>query len=191
MSVTVTVSGSFRRHIAEIQRDVNEFSTLGASVLSPADPRVVDAFGEFLFVASDRLRTVRTVQSRHLLAIASSDFLWLVCPDGYVGPSAAMEIGYANARDIPVLAATPPTDLTMRQFVQVVPSLCTAVERTAGTQAPTWAALVDPETAVEHGHEHLEAIRRLLLQPANSQSERHPLLAQHAVSVSDIVRGLD
>jgi hypothetical protein len=103
---------------------VYELTDAGVTVLSPADPRPVHSLGDFLLVASDLVTpadrlTVRGVQSRHLSSIAASDFLWLVAPDGYVGPSAALELGFALASGVPVFGTTAPDDLTMRQFVTV------------------------------------------------------------------------
>jgi hypothetical protein len=88
-----TVSGSFHRHMAGVYTAVHELRAAGIDVLSPSDPRVVDFPGEFLFVASDRLRSVKLVQDRHFEAIRSSDLLWVVCPDGYTGSSTSAEIG--------------------------------------------------------------------------------------------------
>ena len=119
LSTTATVSGSFHRGLDEIQRVVAGLTDLGVIVLSPADPRVVDQFGEFVFVVSDRHRSIRFVQERHLRAIAASAFVWLVAPDGYVGSSAAMEIGFARAYEVPVFTDTASNDLTLR-YVQVV-----------------------------------------------------------------------
>ena len=45
------VSGSFHRHMPAITAAVHELASLSIRVLSPADPRVVAAQGEFLFVA--------------------------------------------------------------------------------------------------------------------------------------------
>jgi len=105
------VSGSFHRHMERITEAVHELAALSVRVLSPADPRVVAKQGEFLFVASDRVRSVRLVQDRHLESIRAADFLWLVSPDGYVGSSASMEIGYAAHAGIPVFATHAPSDL--------------------------------------------------------------------------------
>ena len=82
--LTAAVSGSFHRHMGAITAAVHELAALSVRVLSPADPRVVAAKGEFLFVASDRHRSVKLVQDRHMDCIKAADFLWLVCPDGYV-----------------------------------------------------------------------------------------------------------
>ena len=93
--ITAAVSGSFHRHMEAITRAVYELASQGVRVLSPADPRVVAAQGEFLFVASDPVRSVRLVQDRHLDCIRASSFVWLVCPDGSVEDAVCI----AGARD--------------------------------------------------------------------------------------------
>src|SRR5271154_3580069 len=107
-----TVSGSFHRHMPAIYKAVGSLREIGIDVLSPSDPRVVDHLGEFLFVASDKLRSIKLVQDRHFEAIRCSDFLWLVCPDGYVGPSASAEIGAAHVAKTPIYATHLPLDAT-------------------------------------------------------------------------------
>ena len=91
-----TVSGSFHQAMSAIESAVVELGELDVQVLSPADPRVVDAVGAFYFVGSDLVRSVKLVQDRHLAAIDTSDLLWLCAPNGYLGLSAAMEIGSAQ-----------------------------------------------------------------------------------------------
>src|SRR5882724_10145162 len=125
--LTATVSGSFHRHMEAITSAVRELASLSIRVLSPADPRVVAHQGEFLFVASDRLRSVRLVQDRHLESIRAADFLWLVCPDGYVGQSASMEIGFAAAFGVPIFSVHAPSDLTLRQYVTGISTLAEAL----------------------------------------------------------------
>ena len=107
--IRASVSGSFHRHMSAIYTAVHELRAAGVDVLSPSDPRVVDFFGEFLFVASDRLRSVKLVQNRHFEAIRSSDFLWVVSPDGYTGPSTSAEIGAAHVLGVPVFSPSRPT----------------------------------------------------------------------------------
>ncbi len=108
--LAVTVSGSFHRHMHEIGKAVEELASLSIRVLSPADPRIVAAQGEFLFVASDPVRSVRLVQA-DLESIRASSFLWLECSDGYVGQSASMELGFAAAIGIPIYSTHKPSDL--------------------------------------------------------------------------------
>jgi hypothetical protein len=161
--LTATVSGSFHRHMHAINLAVQELTDRGVKVLSPADPRVVDSLGDFLFVASDRVRSIRMVQDRHIESIRASSFLWLVAPDGYVGQSAAMEIGFAVANDVPVFGLVLPCDLTLRQYVRQVSGMRDPVisarrdDRTEPEAFP-----IDPHASVERAHEILEGIERHL-----------------------------
>ncbi len=161
--LTATVSGSFRRHLDDIGRAVSELRDVGVRVLSPADPRVVDRSGEFLFVASDRIRSVRLVEDRHLQSIRASSFLWLVCPDGYVGQSASMEMGYAVANSIPIFSTSKPFDLTLRQYVRQVPDLEFAIEVAKSlipeTSQKLQHFLVDPYASIDEAHRVLDEIR--------------------------------
>jgi hypothetical protein len=160
-----TVSGSFHRHMSAITAAVHELASLSVRVLSPADPRVVAAQGEFLFVASDRVRSVRLVQDRHMDCIRASSFLWLVCPDGYVGVSAAMEINEAKNAGVPVFATRAPYDSTVREYVATVSSLSEAVSKAKSLARPTATEgiLIDPHASVQEAHAILEQVDSLLM----------------------------
>ncbi len=146
--------------MGQVQDAVYALTDMGVHVLSPADPRVVDRLDSFLFVASDRLRSIRLVQQRHLFAIGESDFLWLVAPDGYVGTSAAMEVGFAVACHIPVFCTELLTDLTLREFITVVPDMHQALARTRRTDdSLSHLALLDPAAAVDQAHQGLDDLR--------------------------------
>jgi hypothetical protein len=163
-SLKAVVSGSFHRHMEAITASVQELASLSIRVLSPADPRIVAQQGEFLFVASDRVRSVRLVQDRHLESIRAADFLWLVCPDGYVGSSASMEIGYAAAALVPIFGTHAPCDLTLREYVTIVPRLSEAVHRAGASDRPrrSEGILIDPHASIEEAHNVLERIEGAL-----------------------------
>jgi hypothetical protein len=158
------VSGSFHRHMEAIAVAVRELEALSIRVLSPADPRIVAAQGEFLFVASDPVRSVRLVQDRHLESIRAADFLWLICPDGYVGQSASMEVGFAAAVRVPIFATRAPSDLTLREYVTVVPTLSEALRRVEASSRRRHPAgiLIDPHATVEEAHHMLPLIEAAL-----------------------------
>jgi hypothetical protein len=166
--LNAAVSGSFHRHMGAISAAVEELVALSIRVLSPADPRIVAQQGEFLFVASDPVRSVRLVQDRHLESIRAADFLWLVCPDGYVGQSASMEIGYAAAFGIPIFATHMPSDLTLRQYVKIVPSLGAVVSviNSGPRQRHPEGILINPRVSVEQAHYALERIEDALTRPS-------------------------
>ncbi len=162
-----TVSGSFHRFMPEVESAVHELAAHGVCVLSPAYPKVVDHIGEFLFVASDRVRSIRLVQDRHLDSIEGSDFLWLVCPGGYVGQSASMELGFAVANEVPVFSTDLPCDLTLRQYVRKAVSLAHAIRLVGERARPTPEAfLINPHASIEAAHRVLERIDRSLQRPA-------------------------
>lgn len=160
--LTATVSGSFHRHLHAISSAVQELSDLGVRVLSPADPRIVDCLGDFLFVASDRVRSVRLVQDRHIQAIQASDFLWLVAPDGYVGQSASMEVGFAVAKDVPIVGLSLPADLTLRQYVRQVSNIRSHVESVRRRPHKVEGFLIDPHASIEAAHSVLDRMDRSL-----------------------------
>ena len=154
------VSGSFHRHMSAIAAAVEELGEHSIRVLSPADPRVVAQQGDFLFVASDRVRSVRLVQDRHLESIRAAHFLWLVCPDGYVGQSASMELGFAAAVGVPIFALQAPGDLTLRQYVKVVPAMATAIDLIRARSMPERreTLIINPRASLEEAHGILERI---------------------------------
>lgn len=166
-----TVSGSFHRHMSAIGTAVAHLSELGVTVLSPSDPRIVGQHGAFLYVASDKVRSIRMVQDRHLEAIRESHFLWLVAPDGYTGQSASMEIGYAVASKTPIYSTSQPNDLTLRRYVNSVSSLSEAIKRASRAETSSQLQesdfLIDPESAIQRMYDCLQAIEDILHQPAS------------------------
>lgn len=161
-----TVSGSFHRHMQEIYAAVGELRSRGVDVLSPSDPRVVDHIGEFLFVASDRLRSIKLVQDRHLAAIRASAFLWVVCPDGYTGASTSMEIGAAYAHGVPVFSTSTASDITLSNYVTKVSNLDEALLRSKALGRPheerACNLLLHPEESIDLSMAILSDLRPVL-----------------------------
>jgi hypothetical protein len=167
-----TVSGSFHRHMAGIYEAVGQLRSRNIAVLSPSDPRVVDNIGEFLFVASDKLRSIRLVQDRHFEAIRASDFLWVVCPDGYTGPSTCMEIGAAHSAGVPVFSTTGALDITVGEYVRRVSGYDEAVRQIGGNRSkalPT-ALLLDPELVIDESINALSELRPSLTGKSGNRS---------------------
>lgn len=174
-----TVSGSFHRHMIGIYDAVGTLRELGVDILSPSDPRVVDNIGEFLFVASDRLRSIKLVQDRHYEAIRNSDFLWVVCPDGYVGPSTASEIGAAHVLGVPVFSDALPNDITIKQYVYQVTNIGQAaglVQTRGHAMNKKSHVLLDPNRTVETAIQQLELLKESL-HPVAGQPVTNPELA--------------
>lgn len=172
--------------MGEVQVAVQELRDAGVRVLSPEDPRIVDAVGEFLFVASDRLRSIRLVQDRHNEAIAASDFLWVVVRDGYIGQSTCFEIGYAQAVGTPVYTDTVPANETLLKYVTVVPSISAAVVRVSAGHTDL-GALLDPCGSIERAHYLLDDLRTKL---ENATDECECSVRRNASAIRHAVRGM-
>jgi len=182
-----TVSGSFHRHMPAIYAAVCELRSLGVDVLSPSDPRIVDHLGDFLFVASDRLRSVKLVEDRHLEAIRASDFLWVVCPDGYTGPSTSGEILAASVLNVPVYSSSPALDITIGQYVRRVPNIRMAIQERAqakGAARQRLHVLLDPEWAIGESISALERLRPTLI---GQVGDRNSVPERELIRTTDIL----
>jgi NTP pyrophosphatase (non-canonical NTP hydrolase) len=124
----VVVSGSFRRDIEGLRRLHEELMDYGCVILSPkrvSPSREVDGF---VFMDGEEGETPERIEQHHLEAIQNSTFVWLHAPDGYVGLSAALEVGFAHAQGIPVFCKTRVSEIVLATFVHEVPSVGHVVE---------------------------------------------------------------
>ncbi len=117
----VVLCGSFRRSPRAL-REAYDSLRATFDVLSPKSVDFVDPIGEYVRLPHELEESVEQIEARHLSALRASDFIWLFCPDGYVGHSASLEIGYAHAIGLPVFAGQSPTDPLLGSIVEVVDS---------------------------------------------------------------------
>jgi NTP pyrophosphatase (non-canonical NTP hydrolase) len=120
-TLTTVLCGSFRRDPMRLRRT---FETLRSEfeVLSPMSLDFVDPAAEFVRLEHELDEPEADVERRHLDAIGRADFVWLHAPDGYVGTSAAMELGHASAQGVAIYSDTRPTDPVLASLVVVVAS---------------------------------------------------------------------
>jgi NTP pyrophosphatase (non-canonical NTP hydrolase) len=116
----VAVCGSFRRDPATLRLECQELDSEGCLRLSPLDLEFVAIDRGFVLAKHERGQQPHRIEAEHLLAMERADFVWLHSPDGYVGRSAAMELGFAHAVGIPVYAQSPPDEPAFRALVEVV-----------------------------------------------------------------------
>jgi nucleoside 2-deoxyribosyltransferase len=104
MNRTVTISGSYRKHLDRIIEAKAEFERHGYRVLRPHTAKVVsDADGVVRLEGDPNDKAA--IQQAQLDAITRSDLLYVVNPAGYLGPSATLEAGVATGRGVPVFCA--------------------------------------------------------------------------------------
>lgn len=113
--------GSYRRDRDGLFRVYDELVVTGCQVLSPRRMQFDNA--AFVRDTAEQGISSRAIEACHLSAICQADFVMLHAPDGYVGLSAAMEIGFATAQKCPVFSRTAPQDIALRGLVKVVPSV--------------------------------------------------------------------
>lgn len=94
---TVTLCGSFNKHLTQITEVASSLRGAGIDVLSPSSTSVVGSKDGFVLFEGDNLvnNCSWSVEAMHLKAIEECDAV-LVCNfDDYVGSKTSMEIGYA------------------------------------------------------------------------------------------------
>jgi nucleoside 2-deoxyribosyltransferase len=107
MPLKVTISGSYNKHLDRILEARTRFLEMGAEVLRPQNKEVLAAKGDFVRLQGDT-GSAQDIHDAQLNAIRHSDFIYVVNPGGYVGPSATFEAGYAAGQGIPVVAQEAP-----------------------------------------------------------------------------------
>jgi len=118
----VVISGSYRKDFENLRRTYEEFRDLGCKILSPSNVAIVSEQDGFVYMEGEQTETPEKIEGRHLSAIQKANFVWLHTPEGYVGPTAALEVGFAHAAGVPIYCKELPEDKVLRSFVQVVSS---------------------------------------------------------------------
>lgn len=118
----IVISGSFRKDLAGLSREFDELRDLGFQILSPTNTTAVSEEDGFVFMKGEETSAPESIELRHLDAIRRAAFVWLHAPDGYVGPSAALEVGFARAFGIPVYSRTIPAEKVLQNLVSMVSS---------------------------------------------------------------------
>ena len=122
MKLKATISGSFQKFLRKIKQVIDEFEKNEIEILSPKLSNVKSSENSFIIFAHEN-RLPKDLEINHLKAIEQSDFLYIVNPQGYIGNSCAMEIGFALAHDIPIFTLEKPKDLIFSLFTQTERSI--------------------------------------------------------------------
>jgi len=126
-TVTAVLCGSFRRDVDGLRSDFRLLVEMGCRVLSPTSLDWTAERDGFVFSAGEEAEDPRDIEQKHLTAMREAHFVWLHSPAGYVGRSAAMEVGYAHALGLPIFARTPPQDVTLAALVRRADAVGSAV----------------------------------------------------------------
>lgn len=112
----VVISGSYRKNV-DLLRNVFKSLSSKYTVLSPYSVDWVNPSDEFVRNLENGKKSVDDIVQEHIDAIRDADFIVLLAPDGYVGTSGAMEVGFAHGLGIPVLSTEPVNDETLASLI--------------------------------------------------------------------------
>jgi len=127
-----TISGSFRKFYKEICKVRKIFEEYDIEVLSPEISKIVNPEANFPLLETDsKNSTKKEIEDKHLKAIGKSDFLYVVCPGGYIGNSVRFEIGYAHGKGVFIYSSHLPKDALLRKYLEIVPpeELCKTLKK--------------------------------------------------------------
>jgi NTP pyrophosphatase (non-canonical NTP hydrolase) len=134
----VVLSGSYRKDFEALKATYETLRDLGCVVLSPSNVTAVRETDGFVYMKGEEAQAPDAIEARHLDAIQKANFVWLHAPDGYVGPTASLEIGFARAVGVPIFAREEVKDSVIRSFVEQAASPAAAIEtmKTRGLPPP-------------------------------------------------------
>jgi hypothetical protein len=161
--MTVTISGSYQRHLDQVDEAIRLFTDLGARILSPPSGEAEQKRRGFTKLKGDPSETPMLTEHRHLDAISRSHLLWLVVPDGKIGRSTSLELGFAFASHVPAFSMHKVADATLRLFVRQVSGPAAALQAVRSRNILTDATLLlDPSQVIASMRGHLEELETLL-----------------------------
>jgi hypothetical protein len=100
------VSGSFRKHMEQIGKVLENFENADVKVLAPATKEAINPDEEFIIlVTDDPEKPPHKLEMDFMREIRKADFLYVTNVGGYVGQSAATEMAYARLKNLPIVVA--------------------------------------------------------------------------------------
>ena len=115
--ITVSICGSYHRHLKKMHKLIKECRKLGIEVLIPKYAVKKSSTNGFVFLKGE-VGTPKQLQEKNFDAIARSTFVLVVNTNGYIGPSTSMEIGFAIAKGIPIFCTDIPEDYVFRLYTE-------------------------------------------------------------------------
>jgi len=109
----VTISGNFRKHLEYILKIKEKLEAQGTKVLSPRFTEPKNPGERFVVFTGEEGLSPLELERHHLKSISESDALIVCDPEGYVGASALLEIGFANAMGKRIIFAEKPEEFML------------------------------------------------------------------------------
>lgn len=120
--LTVSICGSYHRHLKKMHKLIKDCRQLGIEVRIPKYAVKKSSTNGFVYLKGE-VGTPKQLQEKNFDAIARSSFILVVNTNGYIGPSTSMEIGYAIAKGIPIFCTDVPEDFVFKLYTEYGKSL--------------------------------------------------------------------
>lgn len=114
MKFRVIIHGSFGRYFDDIRAASKVFKSAGIKILAPESLEIAAIKSSFLLLENEEELDPRYVELRYLhnlQKLGSGGFSYFVNPNGYIGKSAAFELGIALSLGVPCYFSHKPKDL--------------------------------------------------------------------------------
>ncbi len=110
--LTCSIIGSFRKYYSEVASLIELLEICHIRVLSPKRSTIVDPQAWFVRLLTDdpRYEPVE-IELIALHRILRSNFVYVLCPAGYIGKTTSYEIGRIHEHSIPLYFSEQPKDL--------------------------------------------------------------------------------
>jgi nucleoside 2-deoxyribosyltransferase len=129
--IRTVISGSYRKHLAEMLEVKAFLSSEGVEVVAPVSAEVVNPGEEFILLDEDCVADPRTLQDSIFAKMRGSSFLVLANVDDYNGKAAVLEMGYAIALGIQILTLEPVSDPNLAGYCRPLAAVFQKWERFA------------------------------------------------------------
>ena len=96
---TISIIGSFRKQMEDIQRAKEIFLNKGFKVLVPKSTTISGSKDvSFVLLDTDKTQSPRELEKDYLKALLTSDVVYCCNSNGYIGGTAMFELGYLIAK---------------------------------------------------------------------------------------------
>ena len=120
MHIKTVISGSYRKHLAQLFKLREALLEAGFEVLSPIGSIAINPKEEFVILNDDIINDPRTLQDSIFAKIRMSTFLTLGNFDNYIGNAAILEIGYAISYGIKIYSIVQVNDPNLKPYINTI-----------------------------------------------------------------------
>lgn len=135
---TVSICGSFRRHLEVVSDAHEKFTAAGFRVLAPATiSPVINPGEEFVLFEDDSSDDPRVLEGNYQKLLLESDVVYVCDPEGYIGKSVMLELGRLAGAGSEVCFLEEPQEPVIREMAK--------------------RSIMSPEELIRHMRAHNEA----------------------------------